>query len=311
MTRNPSLKMLSLGIATFLWFYLTNTVRTISLIVPYEIKGLPINRVILSSSKKPIKVKISGPSFMLSSIESSYPVFKLKVPADLQGDSWVGVFSEEDLMLPSAVQVISIQPRQVDISFDVKEVKRVTVEVPRIGVPNPDYTLDRLVVRPRKVDLIGPRSKLKKINQVETSPLDTRELRGKTELTLPVRSPMELVDVLRPQVQVLVEVNPVIVNQNYSQIPIIISGIPNGTGVVFEPSKVDIKVTGPRETLRNFYASMISGVINSEMINKNLIDNQSNEKEQGSVFIEPQFKLPKGVSLLSVNPPKIKLNLDQ
>lgn len=292
---DASLKIVSLGLAVLLWFHVTTNVRTVELLVPYEILGLPRNKILVSSYRDKVKVRLSGPSFILKSVQSSYPVFKVEVPAGLQQDSFVAKFSLKDLGLPAAVQVLNIEPKQIELRFDARIWKEVPIEVPRIGVLDPDYSLAALAVEPERVKLEGPGSELREVQQVETFPLQMRDVVQNPVQVLGIRVPSALTDVAVTSVRVQVDLKPIIVTKTFERVSLEVPPRP-GAAFQLDPGTVRIRVSGPRKRLRNLTPQEIKVRLQVP-------------EAGGSYELEPSVDVEAGLTLLSVEPAKVKVTV--
>lgn len=255
-THNPHLKLISILVSCLLWLTVTTNVRTVELMVPFEVVGIPPNRILVSTYDDKIKVRLTGPVYVVNSVAESYPVFRIEVPAGLQQDRYVAKFSGDDLYLPHAVHVLSIEPKQVDLIFDTRIKKEVPVEVPRIGVPDPDYTLSSINVEPSRVMLEGPSLQLHSIESVETYPLQLKGITSSITQSLGIRLSSNLIDVSTPSVTASLLVQPVVVTETIQGVSLALEG-GAGLAVEYEPSVINVRLSGNRRDVKNLTAADI------------------------------------------------------
>jgi YbbR domain-containing protein len=294
-------KLISLITALFLWYYVTSTVRTISFLVPYELQGVPQDRILISSPREQIRVRISGPSFMLSSIQGSFPIFRVKVPKDLRQDRYVATLREKDLALPSAVQVLSIEPKEIELRFDQRISKMVPVEVPHMGTLDPDLILSSTSVNPEKVIVEGPQNELSKLKLIETYPLDLRELQASVATDLAIRTSSNFVKPLVETVLVHVKIEPVISEKTFSSVPVINKNLEEGVAVAFSPPTVSLSVSGPIKVVRELNEDSLKAFVDLKTA-------------MGSPqVLEPSFNIPRGLAVKDLSHKKInaRFSLDQ
>jgi YbbR domain-containing protein len=265
-TNNPQLKLVSLLVACLLWLSVTTNVRTVELLVPYEVRGVPQNRVLTSSFKEKVKVRITGPAFIVDNVEDSYPVFEVKIPPGLQQDRYIAKFSKDDLLLSSALKVLSIQPKQVELIFDTRIKKEVSVEVPRLGTLDPDFTLASLSVEPSRVILEGPSAQLRDIELVETYPLQLKDLTGPnaqltTSQLLGLRFDSTLIDATVTTVTAKVVVQPVVVTESITGVPLKLVG-GESMAVQYDTPTITVRMSGGRKLLREITPKNIHATIN-------------------------------------------------
>lgn len=291
-THNPHLKLISVLVACLLWLSVTTNVRTVELLVPFEVTGIPPNRILVSTYQEKIKVRISGPAHVVNSVADSYPVFRIEIPPGLQQDRYVAKFSAEDLYLPHAVHVLVIEPKQVDLIFDTRIRKEVPVEVPRIGTPDPDYTLSSVSVEPSRVVLEGPSSELKGIEQVETYPLQLRGIAASATQSLALRLSSQLVDASTSSVTARIAVQPVLVTETISGVSLDIEG-GSGMAVEFKPSTVSVRIQGTRRDIKDLTAADIVAKIKVP-------------QEPGKFAVEPTIQEDKRFVVVGIEPPRLE-----
>jgi len=291
-THNPHLKLVSIIVACLLWLSVTTNVRTVEIMVPFEVTGIPPNRIMVSTFQDKIKVRISGPAYVVNSVPESYPVFRIEIPPGLQQDRYVAKFSPEDLYLPHAVHVLSIEPKQVDLIFDTRIRKEVSVEVPRIGVPDPDYTLSSVSVEPSRVVLEGPSSELRRIDHVETYPLQLKGIIASASQSLGVRLPSQLIDASTTSVTARIAVQPVLVTETISGVSLVIEGA-EGMAVEFKPSTISVRVSGTRRDVKNLTAADIIARITVP-------------PERGSFEVAPHIDADMRFSVVAIEPSHLR-----
>jgi YbbR domain-containing protein len=158
----------------------------VSLFVPIEVKNPPEDKAVIKPVKRGVQLTLKGPSFLIGPLVSSPPPFKIKLP-DINGDRVSISLTAADIALPSSIEVLSIEPSQMEFVFESLERQDVKVEVPRVGqLPN-DLILESIEVTPKSVSVRGPRSELKQLRIVESEPLNLSEIEETAQLTLALR----------------------------------------------------------------------------------------------------------------------------
>jgi YbbR domain-containing protein len=291
--RNVRLKIFSLVISVLFWYIVTTDIGIATLTVPIEIKNPPENKILLSSFSQQAQVKISGPAFLVSEFVSSPPVFKLDLPPD-EKDLYVVPLRGDELSFPSAIKVVAIEPSQLEIRFDDKVSKMVTVEVPMIGRLSEDFHIADFRVVPPRAEVTGPASEVKTITQVETYPLDLRSVTGDTERTIKVRKPAVRSTIEVETVFIRLDVELVEVAKEFKQLSVEVRS-PDGGLVNVEPKKVNVKVFGSKSRIRGIIPE---GVVPYVRINKG-----AELGEKLDVVVE----LPSGLRLGAVSPMTLKI----
>jgi YbbR domain-containing protein len=291
--RNVRLKLFSLALALLFWYIVTTDIGIATLTVPIEIKNPPESKILLSSFSQQAQVKISGPAFLVSEIVSSPPVFKIELPPD-EKDLYVIPLRGDELSFPSAIKVIAVEPSQLEIRFDDRVSKMVTVEVPMIGRLSDDFRIADFSVVPKRVEITGPASEVRSISQVETYPIDLRTITGDSDRKLKLRKPAVRSTVDIEVVEVGMDVEPVEIAKRFDDMPVEIRSL-DGEVVSVEPKEVMVEVLGSKSFVRGI---MQEGIIPYVRVHRDL--------KTGSL-VEVAVDLPAGLSLGAVRPEKVKI----
>lgn len=187
-SRSIPLKLVSLLIALMLTYAVQSArnASVVSLFVPIEIKNSPEDMALVKPTRRGVQVTLKGPSFLIGPVASSPPAMRVKLP-ELRDDRASVSFKASDIALPSSIEVLSIEPSQMEFVFEQLERQQVRVEVPRVGQLAHGLVLESIEVSPAYVALRGSRSELKQIRVVEADPIDLSTLDSSKQLTLDLR----------------------------------------------------------------------------------------------------------------------------
>ena len=177
-TKNWTLKLLSLVFAMILWMFIMGERHLeVGYTVPLELQNIPKELIVASQVPSLIDVRISGPRTLLMKVSPG----DIGITVDLS-DLKPGLTSfkrlEERLNLPSGMRVTRVSPSFVDIRLDRRKEKRVPIKIVLAGDPDPGYRVTGLKSLPDKVRISGAESEIKSISEVMTEPID---LKGVTE----------------------------------------------------------------------------------------------------------------------------------
>lgn len=297
--KNIILKLFSLGVAIILW-YVVNSEGNLTVVTfssQIEVRDVPAGRVVLEQSHKHAEVNIKGPSFLVSKIAAAPPAFRLRVPAD-SGNKPVVPLSKSMLELPPYVTIISVDPPEVELTFDNLGEKRVPVVVPRIGSLEESLVVKDLTIVPSQVVVTGPQSELETLTSIETYPLDLRDAKASIERTINLRSSSSRLELSETQVLLRVTIEPIQQQRRFVSLPIEIrAASDSGSKIAVDPVRVAVEVTGPRAQMK-------------ELSQKEIIPfvRVGNDDEQGA-RLPISVELPRGVTLLSLDPDTVTLSL--
>ncbi len=172
------LKLLSFFFAVTLWFYVLNS-------EPLEVeKNLPVEYLlpdsiaISNSYPTEVTVKLKGSrTFMRNLFAGKEKVFvDLKNKTLKPNTSMEHTINDHDIPAPFGVQVLSVEPKIIELEFQKNVTKRVRVVPNLVGEVSRDLKLINKRIEPSSVKLTGPSKAMKKIKQISTVPIDLSTL---------------------------------------------------------------------------------------------------------------------------------------
>jgi YbbR domain-containing protein len=294
-TKNLHLKLVSLLAAALLAYSLqdASNASVVSLFVPIEIRNPPVEKMLVKRMKQGVQVTIRGPSFLIGEVAASPPPLRLKLPDDVDG-KYVAQLMSSDISLPPSVNVLSMDPQEVELVFEGVEERQVKIEVPQLGLLAKELELVSLDLDPRTVTVRGPRSELKQIRSVETEPLDLRDIKGSESVTLQLRKPGAMSSISLESVTVKVEVQRKPVERQFPGRPIELRTSLDRKWLKFNPEVVQVTVVGQEDEISEVDPREIL-----PFITLNSLPERSGEP------IEVQVDVPKGTKALKVSPANV------
>jgi YbbR domain-containing protein len=250
--RNIPLKLASLFIALVLAYgvHSARNSSVVSLFVPLEIKNTPEEKVVVKPVKRGAQVTLRGPSFIVGPLASAPPPLRVKLPDGIEDRASVPLRAA-DLSLPPSIEVLSIEPSQVDFVLEPIEHQELQVAVPRVGQLAKELVLEGIDVAPKTVAVKGPRSELKGLKVIETEPVDLSVLDSSKELTLNLRTVGGSVVSAVKSVVVRVAIGEQPTERTFLQVPIEVRAISGIAGVQIAPAVASLTVSGSPTVLSN------------------------------------------------------------
>ncbi len=297
MTRNFPLKALSFLIALLLAYavHSAGNASVVSLFVPLEVKNAPEDKVLVKPTKRGVQVTLKGPSFLVGPLASSPPALQARLPDNVD-DRVIVSLKASDISLPHSVEVLSIEPQQVELFFDSIERREVKIEVPRFGQLASSLVLEGIEVTPKTVTVKGPRSEVKQLKAIETEPVNVSEISQTTELTRQLRSPGSSISLSSSSVTARVMVGQIPSQLQFLARPVEVR-ISRGLGsFVVDPSEVSVTVSGPPEKIMKFSASDVIPYVRMSELPKDL-----------SAKLKVQADVPESVKVLAIDPPVVAI----
>jgi YbbR domain-containing protein len=241
------LKLLSLCAAVSLWYVVTTNISSLTITVPVEVVNVPEDTLLIASSVNQVAVRVRGPSFLLNTGLDGLKAIKVALPKDVS-QRYVVPIKPDELSLPSGVSVTSVDPSEVELRFDRKASKLISVEIPRAGRVSDGYRLQGVRWAPDMVLVEGPAALLQDLKAVETYPLDLAALSESGSQELSLRKPAGSMTLSADRVTVAVDVLPVPTKRVFRRKRLEIR-IAEGETRRVSPKEVRVTVSGPRRVV--------------------------------------------------------------
>lgn len=172
LTENLTIKIISIALAVFLWFFVTFKGQTeTSLDVPLEFKNTPSEMEVFKQSAKKITVSISARERILREIAQN----DIRVIVDLSnvklGENSIPL-TKSSVKLPRGVEILRIDPSTVKLYLDKKEQKAVPVKAVITGKPQKGFIVSSVEINPSSINIEGAKRELDRIRLIKTEPID-------------------------------------------------------------------------------------------------------------------------------------------
>ncbi len=297
LTRNISLKLLSLVIAFGLWSFVNfgerDTEDTIK--VPLELRNIPPQLMITSPRVDFVDVRLVGPRTLLGRVDRN----RLSFPLDMSGvKPGPAVFrvGAEALALPRGVRVVRMNPAQITIELERLSHKTVPVRLRLLGKPPEDLQVADTKVSPEMVEVSGPATDIEDVNVALTQPIDVSKAEsGTIERELPLEAAGDYVSFSASRVAVQLRIEEVPVNREFKGVGVQVLGTNLESTVV--PRTVRVVVRGPKPLLESL--KLDADVAHIDAAGRGV----------GEHRMKPAIDLPDGVELVSMEPAEVKLVL--
>jgi hypothetical protein len=296
--RDIPLKFASLFIALVLAYgvHSARNSSVVSLFVPLEVKNTPEDRVVVKPVKRGAQVTLRGPSFLVGSLASAPPPLRVKLPDGTEERASVSLRAA-DLSLPPSIEVLSIEPSQLEFVLEPIELQELQVAVPRVGQLSKELVLEGIEVAPRIVSVKGPRSELKGLKVIETEPVDLSALNSSKELTLNLRTVGGSVVSGVKSVVVRVAIGEQPTERVFLQVPVEVRAVSGIAGVRIYPPVVSLTVSGSPTVLSNLKSEELAPFVRVGTILSPIAEAKR----------EVQIQLPLGLRATRIDPPVVNL----
>ena len=169
---NIGLKMLSVFLAMFLWFFVTYRGQSeISVDMPIEFKNAPKGLEILKQNIKTVSLNISGQERILKGLKAGDVRVIIDLSDAKKGETTYYI-GKNNVAVHKSIKVLRVEPTSIRIVLDESISKTVPVKAHIIGVPETGYKIRSVVVSPSLVAVEGTKTEVSRISVLRTEPLE-------------------------------------------------------------------------------------------------------------------------------------------
>jgi YbbR domain-containing protein len=247
---NVLLKVVSIGIAFGLWFFVNAAQRDSEAEYPIAVRltNLPAHLLMVSPRTDTVDLHLSGPRTLLNRIEGANVGIEIDLSRVRVGATTFRL-RPDTLPLPRGVTPIRITPSEITLEFDRIEGKRVPVQVAVDGRPAGDLRITESKVTPEEVEIRGPSRVVRDISVAKTVPLDLSDaVPGRIRRDAQLDFAAEFLTVSSPSVHVDLLLEEPIEEGKTDPIVIVVR---NAVGdATVDPREVTLQVRGPRSRVQ-------------------------------------------------------------
>jgi YbbR domain-containing protein len=169
----------------------------------------------------------------------------------------------EEVRAPYGAQVTQVVPGTLGIEFE-KSARRVVPVVAAIeGEPASGFALGQVTAEPSTVEVVGPESRLKKLANATTEPVDVAGARENVRDVVAVGLLDSAVRLVQPQnVTVIVDVLPAPVEREFGRVSVKARNVGRGLRAAeIHPATVDVSIRGRRDLVAGVRADAIDAFV--------------------------------------------------
>jgi YbbR domain-containing protein len=296
--RNVGLKFLSICIAALLWLVVAgDRVVERAIRVPIEFQNLPQGLEIVGDPMEGVDVRLRGSSGALGRLGPGDTSAVIDLRNARPGRRLFHITATQ-IKVPYGLDVVQIAPATLPITFENSAVRVVQVRPSVEGRPAPGYEVGGVTTDPATVEVIGPESALRGLDEAMTEPVSianaTRPIReivtvGVADPAVHLRSPQTAV--------VTVQIAPGQETKTLAAVPIEIRNLDNGLRGRTQPPTVAVTLRGTTEALRELTAAAVTVHVDAD------------GARPGDKDLEVQVQSAPGITIASVIPRWVRLRV--
>lgn len=206
---NFGLKLLSLALATGIWFLISPEEQPaeVALRAPVVFDHVPQHLEISSESIPEAQIRVRGPERIIRELQPTEVHAEIDLSGAKPGERTFDLSSEE-VRHPSDVRVVQVLPSQLHLAFDTRLTRDVEIHPRVTGIFANGEQIVKIAADPATITVTGPRRHVERIDAATTDPIDATGTRGSAVFTTNVYVSDPLVQVVQNgsiQVTVIVQ----------------------------------------------------------------------------------------------------------
>jgi len=177
LVNNLGLKILSLFLATGLWFFVAGQSSVeVGFFVPLGFSDIPEDMVLTTAPTGEIAVRVRGPKLVINNLTSS----KITAGLDLSGaDEGLNKYhiGADNIAVPTGITVTGVKPSSVRFRLEKILRKTLIVKARLRGVSPKGFHVTEVVITPKTVNAAGFKRQIRPLRRFFTLPIDISGLR--------------------------------------------------------------------------------------------------------------------------------------
>jgi YbbR domain-containing protein len=246
MPSNLGLKAVSLALAGLLWFAIAGEKTSeMGISVPVELQNVPKDLELTGDTVNSVEVRLRASPGIIQRLGPGEVSARLDLKGASEGERIIHL-TNDAIRVPFGIQVVSISPSMITLSFERSLQKRVPVRPRMVGRPAPGFEVSEITSEPAEVSITGPKSRVQEVESAFTEPVSVEAAQASVSdsVSLGIEDPMlRILD--RSRVQVTAKVRPAQERRTLQDLPIRVRG---GT-LLPRPAAVDVVVSGPASVI--------------------------------------------------------------
>ena len=197
---NLTLKILSIILAAFLWFFVSGKSKTeLALSVPIEFTSIPADMTIITKVPTSIHIRVKGTKTLLRPLTSEPPSLSINLAKAVTGKNMIRLAQETFNNLPLGVDVVNLDPDTLTIYLDRFVKVTLPIELKTKGTPPKEFQIREIKITPQIAEFRASEEYLKEHDIVFSEPLDISQLRESTKINITLLTPPNELKLVNPE----------------------------------------------------------------------------------------------------------------
>jgi len=294
LTKNIALKIISLLIAFFIWVMVVSEKKSeIGFSTSIQYQNIPKNMEIVGNPVQNLEVNVRGHRRDISRLSLRQIKAIVNLGRDKEGKN-IHFMANENIEVGRDVEIVQVNPYKIDVFLEKSITKKVRIMPVILGKPQDGFRMEQTTILPEFTTIVGPRSEVKKVSYVRTTPFDFTGMDKTFSKRLPLaleNANVRLVDKTAPKITLTI-------SEIFDHKIFKANTVLNETGfdIRINPTKIDVVLRGPQRSLNAIKEKDIKVFLSGKQISRDTT---------GTISIIPEYKLPEKVKLEEMIPPNI------
>ena len=300
---NLSLKILSIILAAFLWFFVSGKSKTeLALSVPVEFTSIPTDMTISTKVPTNIHIRVKGTKTLLRPLTAKPPSLSINLAKAVSGKNVIRLAQETFNDLPLGVDVVNLDPDTLTIYLDRFVKVTLPIKIKTKGVTPKGFQIREIKVTPPTATFRASEEYLKEHDMVFSEPIDVSQLRQSTNVNVSLLTPPDELKLFDPKTRISAAIE-----ISEAQAQRVIKGI----RIDFQNRNQEIGRIG----ISNYFVDLvvecpllmqIDNIRKQARISVDLAP-LLKSNENGYYTLPVQVSLPEKVKLLSMDPTEVEI----
>ncbi len=296
--RHLGLKFLSVGIAVLLWLTVSGEqVVDRGLRVPLEFQNLTDKLELIDIPPATVDVRVRGASSVLSQLSPGDIVAVIDLASARPGRRLFHL-TPDQVRAPSGIEISQVSPSAIALEFESSATRALPIKPAIEGQPAAGFGVGEVSAQPATVTVVGPASRVKRLNEAITAPVSVAGATGVVNETVTIGVPDSSVRLKSPAVtRVSVEVRPSDVDFVIEAAPVSVRGATAGAAVEVVPRTVRVSARGPGLGSDRVPMAEVRTFVDVTRV------------AQGRYSLPVQVDAPPAVTVLRIDPPSVRVRI--
>jgi YbbR domain-containing protein len=232
-----------------------------SLRVPLEQQNVPDGIEIVGETPGTVDVRVRGSSSTLGDLSAGDVMALMDLSNAVAGRKLFHL-APDDVRVPFGVEVKSVTPATTALVFERTVSKIVPVVASYDGQPAAGYAVERVVTEPTEVEVVGPESALRGLQQAVTEPIVIDGATSSVKETVTIGMPNSAARLKNGRTaKVLVEIMATRTERTIANVPVQLFHLREGRAARSVPAVVVVTVRGQEAALQRLTAAAIEASV--------------------------------------------------